>query len=164
MVTAREVAGDVLDPELPMVTLTDLGILRDVRTTRTGTIIVEITPTYTGCPALTAIATDVVNALQRNGFRDVEVRTVWQPPWSTDQITTTGRRKLAAAGIAPPGPAPRAACGPVPLTLHQPARTVPCPLCGGTDTVETSQFGPTACTAIWRCERCGESFEHVKAI
>jgi ring-1,2-phenylacetyl-CoA epoxidase subunit PaaD len=165
MVTdARSVAATVTDPELPMLTLADLGVLRDVRTETDGTVVVEITPTYTGCPALGVMRADLVHRLHAAGFPDVDVRTALAPPWSTDWISPAGRRKLAAAGIAPPGPAPARPSGPVPLRLGPTRRTADCPQCGSTDTVEQSEFGATACTALRRCRTCGEPFAHVKEI
>jgi ring-1,2-phenylacetyl-CoA epoxidase subunit PaaD len=162
-VQARAVAETVTDPELPMLTLADLGVLRDVRTER-GTVVVEITPTYSGCPAMGVMRADLVHALHEAGFADVEVRTVLAPPWSTDWISPEGRRKLAEAGIAPPGQAPARPSGPVPLRLGPPARAVTCPLCGSADTEEISAFGATACKDLHRCRGCGEPFEHVKEI
>ena len=160
---ARAVAASVTDPELPHLTLADLGILRDVRIVK-GTVIVEITPTYTGCPAMGVMRADLVHALHSAGFADVEVRTVLSPTWTTDWITADGRRKLAAAGIAPPGNAPARSAGPVPLTLEPPRRTVACPLCGSADTEEISEFSATACKDLRRCRACREPFEHVKEI
>jgi ring-1,2-phenylacetyl-CoA epoxidase subunit PaaD len=159
----RSVAETVTDPELPMLTLSDLGVLRDVRMER-GTVVVEITPTYTGCPAMGVMRADLVHALHRAGFGDVEVRTVLAPAWSTDWISDEGRRKLAAGGIAPPGKAPVRAAGPVPLNLGPTRRTASCPVCGSADTEELSEFGATACKALRRCRSCREPFEHVKEI
>ena len=159
----RAIAETVTDPELPMLTLADLGVLRDVRT-EGGTVVVEITPTYTGCPAMGVMRADLVLALHEAGFADVDVRTVLSPAWSTDWISDTGRRKLAEAGIAPPGRAPVRPDGPVPLQLGPTRRTAACPLCGAADTVELSEFGATACKALRRCRECGEPFEHVKEI
>jgi ring-1,2-phenylacetyl-CoA epoxidase subunit PaaD len=159
----RAVAETVTDPELPALTLADLGVLRDVRV-EDGTVVVEITPTYSGCPAMGVMRADLVLALHRAGFPDVDVRTVLSPAWSTDWISEAGRRKLAAAGIAPPGAAPVRAAGPVPLSLGPTRRTADCPLCGSADTVELSEFGATACKALRRCRACGEPFEHVKEI
>jgi ring-1,2-phenylacetyl-CoA epoxidase subunit PaaD len=160
----RSVAETVTDPELPMVTLADLGVLRDVRIEDDGTVVVEITPTYTGCPAMGVMRADLVHALHRAGFADVDVRTVLSPAWSTDWISEDGRRKLATAGIAPPGKAPVRTAGPVPLQLGPTRRTADCPLCGSSDTEELSEFGATACKALRRCRSCREPFEHVKEI
>ena len=159
----RAVAETVTDPELPTLTLADLGVLRDVRTVD-GTVIVEITPTYTGCPAMGVMRADLVHALHSAGFAEVDVRTVLSPAWSTDWITEDGRRKLAAGGIAPPGKAPVRTDGPIPLQLGPTRRTANCPLCGSSDTEELSEFGATACKALRRCRTCREPFEHVKEI
>ncbi|MBB3082754.1 1,2-phenylacetyl-CoA epoxidase subunit PaaD [Geodermatophilus sabuli] len=159
----RAVADTVTDPELPMLTLSDLGVLRDVRLEE-GIVVVEITPTYTGCPAMGTMRADLLRALHEAGFPDVDVRTVLTPAWSTDWITPEGRRKLAEAGIAPPGPAPRRDPGPVPLRLGPSPRTASCPLCGSPDTEELSEFSATACKALRRCRSCREPFEHVKEL
>jgi len=159
----RAVAETVVDPELPMLTLADLGVLRDVRVEGT-TVVVEITPTYSGCPAMGVMRADLVHALHRAGWADVEVRTVLSPAWSTDWISAEGRRKLAAGGIAPPGAAPVPTSGPVPLQLGATRRTAACPLCGSADTEELSEFGATACKALRRCRSCREPFEHVKEV
>jgi ring-1,2-phenylacetyl-CoA epoxidase subunit PaaD len=158
------VAETVTDPELPTVTLADLGVLRDVRTEPDGTVVVEITPTYSGCPAMGVMRADLVHALHRAGFPSVDVRTVLSPAWSTDWITEAGRRKLAEGGIAPPGPAPVRSPGPVPLELGPSRRRADCPLCGSADTEEVSEFGSTACKALRRCRSCREPFEHLKEI
>ncbi|WP_308206880.1 1,2-phenylacetyl-CoA epoxidase subunit PaaD [Actinoallomurus rhizosphaericola] len=160
---ARAVAETVTDPELPMLTLADLGVLRDV-TEEDGRVVVTITPTYSGCPAMDAMRADLIGALRAAGHERVEVRTVLHPPWSTDWISAAGRRRLAEAGIAPPGAAPRRAEGPIPLTLGPTVRTVRCPRCGSADTEETSAFSATACRALRRCRACLEPFEHVKEI
>ncbi|WP_037604302.1 1,2-phenylacetyl-CoA epoxidase subunit PaaD [Streptacidiphilus rugosus] len=163
-------AAAVRDPELPMLTLADLGVLREVRLDADGGVTAVLTPTYSGCPALAEMRADVDSALRAVGFDEVRVETQLSPPWSTDDITDAGRRKLAEAGIAPPGAAPRRAEGPVPLTLG-PLRTgrsgaavVHCPRCGSPDTEETSRFGATACKALRRCRACREPFEQVKEI
>jgi ring-1,2-phenylacetyl-CoA epoxidase subunit PaaD len=158
---AREIAAAVPDPELPMVTLADLGILRGVEV-RAGRVVVTITPTYSGCPALREISRDLRHRLGEAGFTDVDLRTQLAPPWTSDWITADGRKKLRAAGIAPPHPAPQ---GPVPLTLTAPPRdSVDCPQCGSSDTTQTAAFGATACKALFRCRTCQEPFEYVKAI
>ncbi len=162
-VTVWDLAATVPDPELPMVTLADLGILRSA-TVVGDAVTVTITPTYSGCPAMREMSADLRNRLERAGFADVTVRTQLSPAWSSDWITAEGREKLAAGGIAPPGPASRRAAGPVPLTLLTPERPVGCPYCGSTNTRETAAFSGTACKALRRCASCNEPFEHVKEI
>ncbi|HEX4701668.1 MAG TPA: 1,2-phenylacetyl-CoA epoxidase subunit PaaD [Pseudonocardiaceae bacterium] len=160
---ARRVAAAVLDPELPVLTLADLGVLRAVVPDADGGVLVTITPTYSGCPAMDTMRADLVSDLAAAGFDRVRVRTVLSPAWTTDWITEDGRRKLAEYGVAPPGPAPRHS-GPVPLTLAPPTPTVRCPHCGSTDTELLSQFGATACKALRRCRSCVEPFEHFKEL
>ncbi|MEO3823307.1 1,2-phenylacetyl-CoA epoxidase subunit PaaD [Actinomadura sp. B10D3] len=160
--SARAIAETVTDPELPMLTLAELGVLRDV-TEGPGRVEVTITPTYTGCPALDAMRDDLRNRLAEAGYAEVRIRTVLDPPWTTDWISEPGRRKLAAAGVSPPGPAPLRASGPIPLTLG-PTRRIACPRCGSADTAELSRFGSTACKSLRRCAACHEPFEHFKEI
>jgi ring-1,2-phenylacetyl-CoA epoxidase subunit PaaD len=162
VVTAAAVAATVTDPELPMLTLADLGVLRSVSESG-GRVVVAITPTYTGCPAMDTMRDDLEHALLTAGFEDVEIRTQLAPAWTSDWISPSGRQKLAAAGIAPPGAAPRRS-GPIPLTLAAPVSRVCCPHCGSADTEEQSRFGATACKALRRCRTCLEPFEHVKEI
>jgi ring-1,2-phenylacetyl-CoA epoxidase subunit PaaD len=150
---ARAAATSVVDPELPMLTLADLGVLRDVAV-EDERVVVTITPTYTGCPAMETMRADLLVALRRAGMADAEVRTVLAPAWSTDDISAEGRRKLAEHGIAPPGPR---AAGPVPLTLGTRPARVSCPHCGAGETREVSRFGSTACKAIRSCPSCGET-------
>ncbi|GHF43593.1 phenylacetate-CoA oxygenase subunit PaaJ [Streptomyces mashuensis] len=153
----RTLAGAVPDPELPMVTLAELGVLRGVHLTGPGHVEVELTPTYTGCPAVEAMAADIERVLHEHGQAEVTVRTVLSPPWSTDDITAEGRRKLAEAGIAPPRPAGHG--GPVPVGL-----AIRCPHCGSTDTELLSRFSSTACKALRRCTACREPFDHFKEL
>ena len=145
-----------------MVTVADLGILRGVAA-EGERLVVTITPTYSGCPALREIAHDLRHRLAASGFAEVDVRTALAPAWSSDWITAEGRRKLSAAGIAPPHAAP-ARSGPVPLAAHPDPRREPvtCPRCGSADTTQTAAFGATACKALFRCESCREPFEYVK--
>jgi ring-1,2-phenylacetyl-CoA epoxidase subunit PaaD len=159
---ARAVAESVLDPELPVLTLADLGVLRSVEEYE-GRVVVTITPTYSGCPALPEMRADLRRRLLAAGHREVEVRTVLSPAWTTDWISEDGRRKLAEHGIAPPARVgPRT--GPVPLQLAPPVRRVRCPRCDSANTTELSRFSSTACKALRRCESCLEPFEHVKEI
>jgi ring-1,2-phenylacetyl-CoA epoxidase subunit PaaD len=160
-VAARELAAQVPDPELPVLTIEDLGILREVAVDDQGRVEVTITPTYSGCPAIDAIGADVTRALREHGYGEVRVRTVLAPAWTTDWISPQGRAKLAAAGIAPPSPRPP---GPVLVQLTAAPAAVACPRCGSTDTREVSRFGSTACKAHWTCRACLEPFDHVKAL
>jgi ring-1,2-phenylacetyl-CoA epoxidase subunit PaaD len=146
----------VPDPELPMVTIEDLGILRDVTEDDQGRVHVTITPTYSGCPAMETIREDLVDSLTLAGYQQVDVEFALSPAWTTDDLTETGRRKLAEAGIAPPGPV--AGGDAVALTL-----SVRCPQCGSPDTRESSRFGSTACKSLWVCRSCREPFDHFKA-
>ncbi|HEX6576733.1 MAG TPA: 1,2-phenylacetyl-CoA epoxidase subunit PaaD [Jiangellaceae bacterium] len=154
LAATRSVVAAVPDPELPVVTIEDLGVLRDVRVDDGGRVVVEITPTYSGCPAMDAIRDDILARLRENGHHDAEVRLVLAPAWTTDWITARGRKALRDHGIAPPHPA-----GPVALTL-----SVRCPRCGSADTREVSRFGSTACKSLWTCRACLEPFDHVKAL
>ncbi|WP_189193322.1 1,2-phenylacetyl-CoA epoxidase subunit PaaD [Micromonospora fulviviridis] len=155
----REAVAAVVDPEIRVITIDELGILRSVdEDPATGRVVVTITPTYTGCPAMDVIRADIRRALAAAGHPDAEVRTVYAPAWSTDWISERGRAKLADAGIAPPAPAARGG-GVVPLTL-----AVRCPRCGSPETEQVSRFGSTACKALWRCRSCSEPFDHLKAL
>lgn len=150
--SARATVAAVRDPELPVVTIEELGILRDVAE-RDGRVTVTITPTYSGCPAMDAIRADITAALHADGYADVAVDTTLAEPWTTDWITAAGLEKLAAAGIAPPS-----------STRTRLTLSVRCPRCGSPETEELSRFGATACKALWRCRACREPFERVKAI
>lgn len=161
--SAYGVAASVPDPELPFLTLADLGILRDVEQAGDA-VIVTITPTYSGCPAMREITADLRHRLERAGFTEVTIRTRLAPAWTSDWISDEGRRKLVEAGIAPPHAAPQRNAGPVPLTLTSRARAVACPQCGSSATRETAPFSGTACKALYRCAQCGEPFEYVKEI
>jgi ring-1,2-phenylacetyl-CoA epoxidase subunit PaaD len=154
---AQTALDTVTDPELPFLTIRDLGILRDVRKAGDGVIEVVITPTYSGCPANDIIALDIATALAKAGIVDARVVLVRSPAWTTDWITPEGRRKLAANGIAPPPPA----AGKRALFSSE---TLSCPLCGSADTEQVSAFGSTACKAHHRCRDCREPFEAFKCI
>ncbi|GAA2237712.1 phenylacetate-CoA oxygenase subunit PaaJ [Streptomyces amakusaensis] len=153
----RDLAGSVPDPELPVLTLAELGVLRAVHLLGPGRVEVELTPTYTGCPAIEAMSADIERLLHEDGVPQVSVVTVLSPAWSTDDISAEGRRKLAEFGIAPPRP--HASDGPVPLTL-----SVRCPNCGSTETELLSRFSSTACKALRRCVACREPFDHFKEL
>ena len=133
----------VPDPEIPVLTITDLGIVRNIRQAPPTVL---ISPTYTGCPATVAIEASIREALDSAGFHDVHIERVLFPPWTTDWITERGRQRLHDYGIAPPSP----------------SVTAECPQCGSTDTVEISRFGATPCKAQWRCKSCLEPFERFK--
>ena len=137
-----QVLASVPDPEIPVVSVVDLGIVRDVRSDR-----VIITPTYTGCPATQVIEHDIRDALDAAGFGGVAIETTLSPPWTTDWISPAGRARLKAYGIAPP---------------ERGARAVECPQCGSSDTEEISRFGSTPCKALWRCRACAEPFDLFK--
>jgi ring-1,2-phenylacetyl-CoA epoxidase subunit PaaD len=151
---AWDVAASVVDPEIPVLSIADLGVLRDV-TVDDGRVEVTITPTYSGCPAMNMITLEIELALEREGFRDSKVRTVLAPAWTTDWMSEEGRRKLREYGIAPPQTASsrRALFG---------VDHVVCPQCASTDTEVLSQFGSTACKALWRCKKCREPFDYFK--
>ncbi|WP_328911208.1 phenylacetate-CoA oxygenase subunit PaaJ [Streptomyces sp. NBC_00234] len=154
----HRLAGAVPDPELPVLTLDELGVLRGVQVDGPDSVTVRLTPTYTGCPAIETMSADIERVLHDHGVKDVSVVTVLAPAWSTDDISDEGRRKLSEFGIAPPRPQ-GAAGGPVPLTL-----AVRCPHCGSTDTELLSRFSSTACKALRRCVACREPFDHFKEL
>ena len=152
---AWSIAAAVPDPEVPVLTVEDLGVLRDVSVDGDRAT-VTITPTYSGCPAVDTIRDDIVLALTDAGFADVEVRLTLTPAWTTDWMSEQGREKLRAYGIAPPtGRA--SAGGPIRLQL-----AVKCPRCGSLDTRELARFGSTSCKALYECRACLEPFDHFK--
>ncbi|MGA8979662.1 MAG: 1,2-phenylacetyl-CoA epoxidase subunit PaaD [Pedococcus sp.] len=160
---ALAVARTVTDPEMPMLTLEDLGVLREVAVDEAGHVVVAITPTYSGCPAMAAMRDDLVRSLQQAGMPDARVRVTLTPAWSSDWITERGRQALADHGLSAPGRV-AARSGPVALSLMPTRREIACPRCGSAHTELTSEFGPTACKALYRCTSCLEPFEHVKEI
>lgn len=163
LLDAREVAAQVTDPEMPMLTLADLGVLREVD--RDGDrVTVTITPTYSGCPAMAAMRDDLERALLRAGYAEVTIRVSLSPAWSSDWITDAGREALRAHGLSAPGPVDAPTGGPVALTLLRTRRALACPRCGSDATELVSEFGATACKAMYRCTDCAEPFEHVKEI
>lgn len=168
LAAVRAVVAAVPDPEVPVLTIDDLGVLREVALEE-GSVRVTITPTYSGCPAMDTIRADIVSALSEHGYDDVDVALVLSPAWTTDWMSEEGRRKLLDYGVAPPGRGPHhgadrstgapASTGPVSLTL-----SLRCPQCGSPDTRELSRFGSTACKSLWVCNACREPFDHFKAL
>ena len=170
MVTANNISvdaiwnilKDVQDPEVPVLSVLDLGIVRNVLLHH-DQIEVVITPTYTGCPAMDMIAMNIRLALLENDFKNIKITTVLSPAWTTDWMSDAGKRKLLAYGIVPPQPrpdrGPRADGGsPVMVAL-----SLRCPQCGSGDTRELSRFGSTACKSLWVCNSCKEPFDHFKS-
>ncbi|MCT1363679.1 MULTISPECIES: 1,2-phenylacetyl-CoA epoxidase subunit PaaD [unclassified Microbacterium] len=153
---AWRIAAAVPDPEVPVLTIEDLGVLRAVEL-RGERVVVDITPTYSGCPAMDTIRDDVVLALTAAGFADVEVRLVLSPAWTTDWMSDAGKQKLREYGIAPPSGRAAMPAGPIRLAL-----SVRCPRCGSLDTREVSRFGSTSCKALYECRACLEPFDHFK--
>lgn len=149
--TAWDVAAAVPDPEIPVLDIAEMGILRSVVVDETGHVIVTITPTYSGCPAMKAIETTIVDELKRAGFGDVDVRTQLAPAWTTDWMTDDARRKLEREGIAPPA-------------RSGSQDDILCPRCASTDTDLISPFGSTACKSLMVCSSCGEPFHHFKTL
>jgi len=176
---ARARVAQIPDPEIPVVTLLDLGILRDVRM-EGERLVVTLTPTYTGCPATQVIAQEVRDTLAADGLHDAEVRLTLSPPWTTDWITDEGRRKLLAYGIAPPARVEPDACPiggaragtaaqvmgapqpPVEAVLRFVPHAIACPQCGSTSVERLSEYGSTPCKALYRCRDCREPFDYFK--
>lgn len=154
----EEVLARVEDPEIPQLSIVDLGIVRELRFEEDGTPVVVLTPTYTGCPASRVIELSVRAALDRANFAHARIETRLSPPWTTDWISPQGRRKLREAGIAPPVP------GSARRALFADDPEVPCPRCGSHDTERLAEFGSTACKALWRCRACREPFEYFKCL
>ncbi len=157
----RAALEQVRDPEIPEISIVDLGIVRDVAERKGGGWRVTITPTYSGCPAYEVIHRDITETLADAGFAPVEIVRALVPPWTTDWMSERARATLREIGIAPPGPARPGDARPV-LFFEDVA--VPCPRCGSADTELTSRFGATACKALLRCRSCLEPFEHFKPL
>ncbi len=158
---AWEAVRSVLDPEVPVLSVVDLGIVRDI-VLEGDAVTVRVTPTYSGCPALRVIEDDIVAALHAAGFADARVETVYQPAWTTDWISVEGRNRLREYGIAPPGPRGPDSSELVPL--HRAVPTLECPFCASRRTERKSEFGSTACKSLWFCNACRQPFEEFKAI
>lgn len=155
---AWEAAARVCDPEIPVLTIEDLGVLRDVQLDEGGAAVVTITPTYSGCPAMLVMEADILGAMRDAGFDDVTVKTVLSPAWTTDWLSDAGRKKLRDYGIAPP----------VRTSSSRQALfgkdSVDCPQCGSSNTERVSEFGSTSCKALYRCLTCAEPFDYFKCL
>ena len=151
--------NEVLDPEVPVISIVELGIVRDVQIAD-DTVTVTITPTYSGCPAMNAIEQEIVKALKGRGVEGVELKVTYSPAWTTDWIGAEAREKLRAYGIAPPSPVDHSA--PIGIGRRRPA--IRCPYCGSSETTLQSEFGPTACKSIHVCRSCRQPFEEFKPI
>lgn len=160
---AWSVLANVLDPEVPVVSLVELGIVRDVRVDERGLVVV-LTPTYSGCPATELIEQLVVESMTAASLGPVRIVQQRAPAWTTDWITAEGRRKLRDYGIAPPGPADASQGVTMRFMPRRAAAALPCPRCDSARTERLSAFGSTACKALYRCLACGEPFEHFKPI
>jgi len=156
--SVREVLEAVRDPEIPILNIADLGVLRDIYRRDDG-IVVVITPTYSGCPAMQTIEDDIISALAGAGITEVTVETRLAPAWTTDWLSTAGREKLLGVGIAPP-----AEISTDKRRLTGSAPEIACPQCGSSDTEKISEFGSTACKALYRCTSCLEPFDYFKCI
>lgn len=152
-----DIAATVVDPEIPVLTIEDLGILREAQIDDDGAITVTITPTYSGCPAMDAIRDDVASALTVHGYQNVSVKLTLAPAWTTDWMTSAGKAKLDEYGIAPPSG--MAAAGPVRVGL-----SVKCPQCSSLNTRELTRFGSTSCKALYVCQDCKEPFDYFKVL
>ena len=153
-INIRQILNEIADPEVPVLTINDLGIIRDVKHSDDGTIEVIITPTYTGCPAMDMIAMNIKLALIENGYPNIKITSVLSPAWTTDWMSEAGKRKLKEYGIAPPQYSSDHSKWPDDL--------VPCPQCNSTNTKLISEFGSTACKALYQCNDCKEPFDYFK--
>lgn len=153
-----EILKGVVDPEIPVLTVVDMGVIRDILVTETG-IEVSITPTYSGCPAMEVISSDIITTLNRNGYSNITIKTVLSPPWTTDWITDEAKEKLRLYGIAPP----EHSSADKNILFGKP-KFVNCPQCKSAQTEMISQFGSTACKALWKCLDCKEPFDYFKCI
>lgn len=157
-----ELLTEVKDPELPMIDIVELGVVRDVAFDN-GVVRVDITPTYSGCPAIHVMEREIIATLQFHGFDDVEVRTVYSPAWTTDWMSEATRQKFRDHGIAPPRPVSAAEGISDLVSLRRARPAVACPFCGSSNTVGKSEFGSTACKSIHFCHSCHQPFDHFKA-
>lgn len=156
MRSVMDILSEVPDPEVPVLSVLDLGIIRGVNQDESGAVEVVITPTYSGCPAMDAIATNIRMELIANGYKQPKITTVLSPAWTTDWMSEEGKRKLNAYGIAPPLPKQQL------CSAGMSGESIPCPHCGSFHTRKISEFGSTACKALYQCEDCREPFDYFK--
>lgn len=149
---------EINDPEIPVISIVDLGIVRNIQVPTPGQVIVDITPTYSGCPAMDVITMNIRMKLLEHGFREIKIQNILSPAWTTEWMTEEGRKKLKAFGIAPPNPS-QSVCTP---GLFQEDEAVQCPNCNSYHTKMVSRFGSTACKALYKCNDCGEPFDYFK--
>ena len=155
-----ELLTEIKDPELPVVDIVELGIVRDVSIDGDA-VRVDVTPTYSGCPALRMIEDEIVEKLKAHGFNDVKVQNVFSPAWTTDWLSGETKQKLKDYGIAPPGTAATSDAAEL-ITIRRSRETVACPYCGSRNTEQKSEFGSTACKAIHFCNSCHQPFDYFK--
>ncbi|HLE57601.1 MAG TPA: 1,2-phenylacetyl-CoA epoxidase subunit PaaD [Rhodothermia bacterium] len=153
--------SSIMDPEVPIVDIVELGIVRDISVDR-DSVQVDVTPTYSGCPAMQMIEQDIVRVLESNGFRNVKVNYVFSPPWTTDWLSEQTRTKLREFGIAPPMAVESEGVDQL-VTLRRSRKAIECPYCGSSNTEEKSEFGSTACKAIHYCNSCQQPFDYFKS-
>lgn len=151
--------SEIPDPEIPVITIVELGVIRDITLISDSSIELNITPTYSGCPAMKQIEDDIRKKLKENGFNNIKINTVFSPPWTTDWITPEAKEKLRQYGIAPPEHSTVDKSW-----LTGKPKTVSCPRCKSTNTKLISQFGSTACKALYQCQDCMEPFDYFKCI
>jgi ring-1,2-phenylacetyl-CoA epoxidase subunit PaaD len=156
-----ECLSQIPDPDIPVVSITDLGLVKEVTPSDTAEkVTVTVTPSYSGCPAMQLFKQEIIEALKSKGIKEVEVKTVYSPAWSSNMISEAGKEKMRKHGIAPP----EALAKDSPVFFSETKRTVRCPWCNSTDTKHTSQFGSTPCKALWFCNSCNQPFEYFKCI
>ncbi|HXP50953.1 MAG TPA: 1,2-phenylacetyl-CoA epoxidase subunit PaaD [Bacteroidia bacterium] len=156
-----ECLSQIPDPDIPSVSITDLGLVKEVTSTEaTGKVTVTVTPSYSGCPAMQLFKQEIIESLKQRGVKEVEVKTIYSPAWSSSMISEAGKEKMRVHGIAPPEPLDKDG----PAFFSEAKRTVRCPWCNSTDTRHTSQFGSTPCKALWFCNSCNQPFEYFKCI
>ena len=151
--------NEIPDPEIPVISIVELGVIRNVEAHDKSSVEVTITPTYSGCPAMKQMEDDVKSKLKENGFDEVKVKTVYTPAWTTDWLSTAARKKLQDYGIAPPEESTTDKS-----FLTGKTKNITCPRCKSTNTVMVSQFGSTACKALYKCKECLEAFDYFKCI